>query len=126
MRAIKNRLPKSSREIQKRAKELRKNSTDAERLLWSRLRANRLNDIFRRQEPIGHYIVDFVCIDKGVIIELDGSQHYEAEGKAKDQQRDEYLESLGFKVLRFSNLDVFGNIEGVLTEILKYLRKTPP
>ncbi len=102
------------------AKQLRHNSTDAERLLWSRLRTHRLNGYkFKRQAPLGPYIVDFACFEEKLVVELDGGQHAEAAGK--DRQRDRWLEEQGFRVLRFWNNEVFGNLEGVLTRILEAL-----
>jgi very-short-patch-repair endonuclease len=95
------------------AKKLRKSSTDAERLLWRHLRARQLDGLkFRRQEPIGDYIVDFVCYEKGIVIEVDGGQH--AIQKDMDEERDEWLSKQGFKVLRFWNNEVLQNIQGVL------------
>ena len=99
-----------------KARELRKKSTDAERLLWRHLRAKQLEGMkFRRQQPIGDYIADFVSFDKRVIVEVDGSQHIMR--KAKDDQRTRWLEEQGFKVLRFWNNDVMKNTEGVLRVI---------
>jgi len=93
------------------ARSLRKNSTDAERVLWGKLRAGRLEGLkFRRQQPIGDYIVDFVCFDRKVIIEADGGQHSET----KDAKRDNWLKAQGFVVLRFWNNDILKNIAGVL------------
>jgi very-short-patch-repair endonuclease len=87
------------------ARALRKRPTHAENLLWKHIRAKRLKGLkFRRQEPIGKYIVDFVCYERRVIIELDGGQH--CIDKEKDQQRDRWLKSDGFKILRFWNNDV--------------------
>ncbi|QSV47229.1 endonuclease domain-containing protein [Geobacter benzoatilyticus] len=99
------------------AKELRRNSTDAERLLWSYLKAKRLNGLkFRRQEQIGRFIADFVCYEKGVIVEADGGQH--AQEKEKDAERTDWLNSQGFTVLRFWNHEIMTNINGVL-EIIR-------
>lgn len=106
------------------AKSLRKRSTDAEKLLWKHLRAKQLEGLkFRRQEPIDNYIVDFVCFDKRIVIEVDGGQH--AIEKEKDKKRDSYLEVQSFKVLRFWNTDVLLNIEGVLEEIRRCVLDTP-
>jgi very-short-patch-repair endonuclease len=102
------------------AKELRQNMTDAEQRLWKHLRAHRLNGAkFRRQHPIANYIVDFVCLDASLIVELDGGQHAEQIGY--DQKRDALLKQHGFTVLRFWNNDVLQNTEGVLTAILEKL-----
>jgi very-short-patch-repair endonuclease len=97
-----------------RAKSLRTESTDAERIVWSLVRAYRPNGVgFRRQTPIGPYIVDFVSHPARLVIEVDGGQHYEATYEAKDARRDAFLRSKGFRVLRFSNHDVMTNREGV-------------
>ena len=103
----------------KRARNLRHNSTDAERLLWRHLRAKRINGVkFRRQEPLGKYIVDFMSYEKNIVIEIDGGQH--ATDQLRDHRRDEWLRAEGFKVIRFWNNDVLKNFEGVLEEIRKY------
>ena len=95
---------------------LRKNTTDAERVLWKYLRGKQFDGFkFRRQEPIGKYIADFVCYDKKIIIEVDGGQH--AVDTVKDEERDRWFEGQGFKVLRFWNNDVLGNMEGVFEAI---------
>ena len=96
-----------------KARLLRKNSTDAEKQLWQKLRNRQLNGFkFRRQAPIGTYIVDFSCSDLKLIVEVDGGQH--AEQQRYDSARTEYLESLGFTVIRFWNNEVLTNIDGVL------------
>ena len=98
------------------ARRLRCNQTDVERLLWSRLRARQLQgEKFRRQYPVGNYIVDFCCPDKHLVIELDGGQH------AQQQQADEYRTAMlmrqGYRVLRFWNNNVIDNLDGVLARI---------
>ena len=104
------------RSTTKKARELRQTSTDAERLLWRRIRSKQLEGLkFRRQQPIGNYIVDFVSFDRRVIVEVDGSQH--SVRKVEDDQRTQWLEDRGFKVLRFWNNDVLRNVEGVLQVI---------
>ncbi|MCX7831066.1 MAG: endonuclease domain-containing protein [Acidobacteria bacterium] len=101
-----------------RAKELRKNMTIAERRLWSKIRSKSVKGVrFYRQKIIGNYIVDFYCHKAKLAIELDGSQHYFGNKKKKDFVRDHYLNSLGIKVLRFSDSDVLKNIDGVLQRI---------
>ena len=96
--------------------------TEAESFLWQRIRKKQLKGRqFYRQKNIGNYIVDFYCPSEKVIVELDGGQHYTQEGIRKDQVRDEYLESLGFTILRFSDREVFKNIEGVLERIFEHL-----
>jgi very-short-patch-repair endonuclease len=97
---------------------LRKNMTDAENTLWIRLRRKQLNGHhFYRQKIVGKYIVDFYCPKAGIAIELDGGQHYSEAGRAKDSKRDEVLTRMGLRVLRFSDRDVFENIDGVLRKI---------
>jgi very-short-patch-repair endonuclease len=100
------------------ARRLRKESTDAEKLLWRYLRRKSLFGLkFRRQEQIGNYIVDFVCYEKKLIIELDGGHHNQDETKINDKRRQKWLESQKFKVIRFWNSEVLKNINGVLQEI---------
>jgi very-short-patch-repair endonuclease len=97
------------------AKKLRKNLTDEERILWSKLKnRNFYNLKFRRQYKFDKYILDFVCLEKNFIIELDGSQHGFDYNKKKDILRDNYLASKNFKVLRFWNDDVRKNLNSVL------------
>jgi very-short-patch-repair endonuclease len=96
-----------------RARALRKELTPAERKLWSVLRGNKLNGVsFRRQHAIGNYIVDFVSIKKKLIIELDGSQHLEQ--TEYDAERTRYLESQGYRVIRFWNSQVEKELDGVV------------
>ncbi|HVK54529.1 MAG TPA: endonuclease domain-containing protein [Burkholderiales bacterium] len=106
------------------ARRLRRNMTDVERLLWRQLRAHRFSDYkFRRQHQIGSFIVDFACMDAKLIIELDGGQH--AEQSKKDEVRDAWLLSQGYRVLRFWNNDVIQNLEGVLQRIAEALPPEP-
>jgi very-short-patch-repair endonuclease len=108
-----------------RAKTLRKNLTDAERWLWQRLRNRGLSGHkFRRQHPIGPFVVDFVCIEKRVVIELDGSQH--AECLESDSKRSEYLRTKGYSVLRFWDNEVLREGESVLNAILSFLEENSP
>jgi very-short-patch-repair endonuclease len=99
---------------------LRRNLTDAERILWHELRAHRLSGLaFRRQTPIGPYIVDFVSHQAHLIVEIDGGQHFHAEELERDKRRDSFLRKKGYRVLRFSNLDVLKNKAGVLDIIVE-------
>ncbi len=98
------------------ARELRRNPTEAEKRLWSKLRAAQLlGHSFRRQEPIGGYVVDFVCYGRKLVVEVDGGQH--ATRQAHDEERTNWLEAQGFRVIRFWNNEVLGNTEGVLESI---------
>lgn len=104
-----------------RARALRRELTDVERKLWYKLRARSLlEQKFRRQVPIGDYIVDFCCTEKRLVVELDGEQHFE-KTKAYDDARTKELERRGFRVLRFWNNEISRNLGGVLEEILKNL-----
>ena len=104
------------------ARKLRRNFTDAEMKLWKQLR-NRLigRQKFRRQQPLGKYIVDFVCFEKRLIVEVDGGQH--SERAAYDSERTAWLESQGFRVLRFWNNEVLRDVEIVLDLIVKELEE---
>lgn len=102
------------------SRSLRKNATDAENRLWFHLRARRFADTrFRRQRPIGRYIVDFVALDRHLIIELDGSQHLAQVGH--DEERTAFLISEGFTVLRFWNDEVLKDNDAVLVAIRRHL-----
>ena len=106
----------------KRARSLRSRMTDAEKLLWSKLRANQVVGMrFRRQEPIGPYIVDFVCREASLIVEVDGGQHAASE---TDVARDRFLRNGGFRVVRFWNNDVLANVAGVLQVIAASVAET--
>lgn len=109
-------------QLKNNAKKLRKNQTDAERLLWGYLRAKRFSNFhFRRQQIIGFYIVDFYCPQAKLIIELDGGQHAFEETVLYDQERTAFLNACGFKVIRFWNNEVIENIDGVLANISEKL-----
>jgi very-short-patch-repair endonuclease len=107
----------SPREIIAHARQLRRSMTDAERALWRLIRIKQVGEMrFRRQRPVGQYIVDFVCLEAKLILEIDGGQH--ADQIAYDNARTQFLESLGYRVLRFWNNDVLQNMDGVVTVIL--------
>jgi very-short-patch-repair endonuclease len=98
------------------AKHLRRNATEAERAVWSMLRAGRLDGLkFKRQTQLGPYIADFVCFDQKLIVEIDGSQHAESE---RDERRDAYFAQAGYRTLRFWNNDALSNREGLAKAIL--------
>jgi len=108
------------------SRNLRKNLTEAENLLWSQIRRRQLNGFrFNRQKIIGEYIVDFCCHQAKLVIELDGIQHYSEVGNEWDKVRDDFLKSLDLKVLRFSNEQVLCHIESVIKKFEKnYDRNT--
>ncbi len=107
-----------------RARNLRQNMTDAERKLWYALRDRRFEHYkFRRQHPVGRYITDFACLEAHLIIEVDGGQHAESK---HDERRTAFLETEGFKVIRFWNNDVMANLDGVLVVIAKELKRCCP
>ncbi len=99
----------------RRAANLRKNMTGAERKLWHCLERKQLGVRFRRQHAIGNFIVDFCCVKKKIIVELDGSQHLDLQ--EYDEDRTAYLKSRGYRVIRFWNNDVMNDIEGVILAI---------
>ncbi len=107
----------------KRAKHMRREPTDAEKKLWSKLRGGRLDGWkFRRQQPIGRYIADFVCQASRLIVEVDGSQHADS---AYDERRDHWLDNVGYRTLRVWNNDVHHNLEGVCMAISVELTRAP-
>jgi very-short-patch-repair endonuclease len=113
--------------LRSNARALRKNSTDAERILWSELRDHRLNGAsFRRQVPIQNYIADFVCHAAKLVIELDGVQHFSDGQEAADEKRSAVIEAKGFRVVRFSNHDVMTNRAGVLEIIATAIVERAP
>ncbi len=111
-----------SRMANGRARRLRRDQTDAEQRLWSRLRRNTLGKGFRRQHPVGRYIVDFVCLECRLIIEADGGQHSEDRVR-HDELRTRWLEERGYKVIRFWNNDILADTDGVIELIVIALNK---
>jgi very-short-patch-repair endonuclease len=108
--------------IHDRARELRRQQTPAEQALWQQLRAKRFSNFkFRRQQPMGRYILDFVCFEQKLIIELDGGQH--AEAREYDAQRDAWLQQQGFRVLRFWNNEWSEQSEAVMESIWQALQE---
>ncbi|QDT68023.1 hypothetical protein MalM25_09350 [Planctomycetes bacterium MalM25] len=100
------------------ARRLRREMTDAERVLWRALRCKQLEGLkFRRQAAIGDYIVDFVCFEKQLVVELDGGQHNEPKSQRYDEQRTRWLESQGYRVLRYWNHEVLGNVEPIIESL---------
>jgi very-short-patch-repair endonuclease len=116
-----------SRSLKKYSRDLRKQMTEAEQFLWSRLRRKQLKGLqFYRQKIIGSYIADFYCAKAKLVIELDGSQHYGESGRKQDRLRDDYMTEIGLSVIRFSDRDVFENIDGVMAKIWENLRFCNP
>ncbi len=108
------------------ARSLRKSQTCAESLLWKEIRSRRFAGFkFRRQQPIGPYIVDFCCFESKITIEIDGGSHAAEDAVEYDRLRTEYFRSLGLRELRFWNSDVFDNLEGTLLAIEQALSNTP-
>jgi len=113
----------NSRSNKEKRSNLRNNATAAEAVLWTYLQHRKLlGKKFRRQSSVGPYIVDFYCVECRLVIELDGAPHFAANADTYDQQRTEYLEEAGLKVIRFENKDVKDNIEFVLETIKQGLR----
>jgi very-short-patch-repair endonuclease len=105
------------------ARLLRRKQTNAEKKLWRNLRSKQFEALkFRRQQPMGTYIVDFVSFEKKLVIELDGGQHNEKEAMEKDNERTMWLEDKGYRVLRFWNNEVMANIEGILEKISESMK----
>jgi very-short-patch-repair endonuclease len=105
------------------ARRLRRDQTDVERKLWYALRGRRFAGFkFRRQQPIGPYVVDFVCFDAGVVVELDGSQHSLPENATADEVRTAWLKSQGFRVKRYWNHALNENFDGVLDDIYRAIK----
>lgn len=112
-----------NKNLKKYSRDLRKEMTFAEKLLWSKIRRKQLKGHqFYRQKILGNYIVDFYCAKANLVVEVDGSQHYLEEGRKKDKKRDDYLNKLGLRVLRFSNREVTMDLEYVVQEIWRHLR----
>ncbi|MEJ5030937.1 endonuclease domain-containing protein [Comamonas sp. MYb69] len=104
------------------ARALRQASTTAEQLLWRHLRNRQLAGAkFRRQHPLGPYILDFVCLEQGLVVELDGGQHADLQAQAYDQQRSAWLQQQGLRVLRFWNHEVVQQTNEVLARVLQAL-----
>ena len=100
------------------ARNLRKNATIQERRLWNLLKNRQFRNLkFKRQQPVGDYIVDFICKEVKIIIEIDGGQHNEPKNIEYDKTRTEFLNSLGYKVIRFWNNEIYENIDGVLLRL---------
>jgi very-short-patch-repair endonuclease len=110
--------------LKQRARHLRKNMTESENALWSRLRGKQVLGVqFYRQKPIGGYIVDFIALRGKLVVEVDGSQHIEGNNIERDKRRDEYLSSVGLKVLRFNSRQVLEETDAVLQVIYQAIKE---
>ena len=107
-------MPPVKRRISPHAARLRRHSTDAERLLWSRLRGRRLGWKFRRQHSLGPFVADFACLERKLIVEADGGQH----NPEADRPRTAFLRRRGYRIVRFWNHDILRNIDGVVETLL--------
>lgn len=106
--------------LKQKARSLRSNMTDCERIMWTRLRHKQVLDVqFYRQRPLGHYIVDFYAPGAKLVVEIDGSQHATAQHMTEDARRDAYLAGQGLRVLRFNDLQVLQEIEAVMQEVFQ-------
>jgi very-short-patch-repair endonuclease len=122
LRGIFRKMLDYKKELKSNSRQLRNNSTDAEILLWSRLRHKQILNIqFYRQKPIGDYIVDFYAPLGKLVIEVDGEQHLESDQVQKDKRRDLFMEKQGLRVLRFNNLQVLQCIDEVVEVVLSRL-----
>ncbi len=109
------------------SRELRNTMTESERVLWQRLRSRQVQGVqFYRQKPIGRFIVDFYAPSAKLVIEVDGSQHYEEDGLQRDKERNAYLSAFGLRVLRFNNRQVLMEIDAVMDVIDRAVVKSPP
>jgi very-short-patch-repair endonuclease len=110
-----------------RARTLRKTMSDGERKLWYALRARQIEGArFRRQHPIGRYIVDFVCLERRLVVEVDGAHHTEDHQIAYDARRDRWLTTEGYRVMRVPAAEVFNNLSGVVDTVWDTLQNLPP
>jgi very-short-patch-repair endonuclease len=109
------------------ARALRRDQTEVENMLWFKLRELQYDGIkFRRQHPLGNYVVDFVCIQHKLIIEVDGGQHNESKASAYDEERSAWLEKQGYRVLRFWDNDVLRSMDSVISQVLAMLVNVHP
>ena len=110
--------------LKKEASDMRKNPTEAESILWRLIRKKQLGVRFNRQYVIDTYVVDFVCLEKQLVVEVDGKYHFSEEQQCWDEQRTDILNNLGFEVLRFKNEEVLCAPESVILQIKQTLNKT--
>ena len=114
-------LVHNNKKLKDRRRELRKRLTKTEKILWSRIKNNKLGFKFKRQHSIGGYILDFYCSAERLIIEIDGDSHTNSSAREYDKNRDEYFSELGYNTVRFLNTEVENDLESVLRKIKNYL-----
>lgn len=115
-----NRITYNKPELKQRRRKFRQDQTDAEKLLWSKIRNRQLNGLkFLRQYSVGDYVLDFYCPKVRLAVELDGSQHIEDKSQIYDEQRTKFLEQKGIQVVRFWNNEVINNLNGVLEKVVE-------
>ena len=120
-------LSRSRERARVRARALRESATDAERLIWSRLRDRRLDGYkFRRQHPVGAFFTDFACVEAKLVVELDGGQHFDECAQSSDARRTALLVERGFQVLRFTNREALVETEAVLNVVHAWLVANRP
>ncbi len=113
----------AEKEIFQRARELRRNMTEAEKILWSRIRNKQINNtVFRRQHPIDIFIVDFYCHKHKLVIELDGGIHKHPDIQERDKNRSAEMEKYGLKIIRFTNNEILSDVNKVIEKIKKYMK----
>ncbi|TCK62459.1 endonuclease domain-containing protein [Seleniivibrio woodruffii] len=113
-----------NKNLKKFSRDLRKNMTDAERRIWCRIKGKQVPDVqFYRQKILDNFIVDFYCPKAALVVEIDGGQHFEKDAAEADEKRDEKLNELGIKVLRFNNAEVMTNTDGVMACLYEELKK---
>ena len=109
------------RQLAEHARYMREHPTEAERIMWYVLSANKFGVNFRRQHIIGEFVVDFACLAKSLVIEIDGGYHMNSEQHKEDEKRTEWLEKQGFTIIRFTNDEVLNNIDDVIRTIERYV-----
>ncbi|NHZ87369.1 MAG: DUF559 domain-containing protein [Planctomycetia bacterium] len=114
-----SKLPRPPKSACQLARNLRNNMTESEWKLWGHIRRKQLGVRFKRQVPIGNYIVDFFALEIGLVVEVDGSQHFSEKGEQKDKIRSNFLQDYGIKIARYANLEIFENIDGVVKDLVQ-------
>lgn len=119
-------LPAPTKEAKKLARILRKNMTPAEGLIWQYIRKGFMNTRFRRQHPIGKYIVDFIAMEIGLVVEIDGGYHFDSKQKKKDQARTKFLKKFELTVVRYTNDEILASLDKVINHLSSIIKKMKP